>query len=93
MCALSVWYGRGVCLCLYFPLSLGSSSSGNTYNLLALHGSGSLCSPKWKSALLSFVPGKSSSWPSCFEQSIPAGLQVPAETSDSGMHFFVVVSP
>lgn len=75
-------------MCLYFSLSLDSSGSRNTYNLLSLHGSGSLCSPKWKSALLSFVAEKSSSQPSFFEESIPAGMQVQIEISDLGMHFF-----
>lgn len=42
-------------MCSYFLLFLDSSSSRQTCNLLTLHGSGSLCRSKWKSALLSFV--------------------------------------
>lgn len=76
-----------MCACLYFSLSLDSSSSMKTYNLLALHGFGSLCSPRWKSALFSFVAEKSSSG-SSFLKSIPASMQVQTEISDLGMQFF-----
>lgn len=76
-----------MCARLYFSLSLDSSSSMKTYNLLALHGFGSLCSPWWKSALFSFVAEKSSSGPS-FLKSIPASVQVQTEISDLGMQVF-----
>lgn len=83
VCVLCVWYLWHVCL--YFSVSLDSSSSRKTYSLCSLHGSSSLCSSKWKSALLSFVAEKSSSQLSFFEY--PAGMQVQIEILNLGFFF------
>jgi hypothetical protein len=61
-----------VFLCSYFSLALDSPSPPNTADLLsfALHGSGSLCSLKWKSAGLSFVTEKTqlAELPACLKE-------------------------
>lgn len=53
-----------VCMCVYIFHYHWIHPVLQTHNLLTSHGSGSLCSPKWKSALLSFVAEKSRSQPS-----------------------------